>query len=210
MKSNKNAFIIGDSYSTYAGYIPKGYHWYYGDERKEAPIVKGVENTWWHILARENGFEIILNDSFSGSTVCDTVRDYLKPESSFVYRLDKYIAEGFFTENKIDTVFIFGGTNDNWTDVPVGELKYEDLTKEDLKSILPAFCHIIKKSTEVADNVVVIMNTNLKEELTGGVEEACKKLGAVCVRLKEIDKQCGHPTELGMKQIAEQVKAHLN
>ncbi len=202
---NKKAFIIGDSYSTYAGYIPKGYHWYYGDERKEDPIVKGVENTWWHILARENGYEIILNDSFSGSTVCDTVRDYLKPESSFVYRLDKYIADGFFTENKIDTVFIFGGTNDNWTDVPVGEVKYADITKEDLKSILPAFCHIIKKSSEVAENVVVIMNTNLKAELTEGVKDACEKLGAVYVGLKDIDKKCGHPTELGMKQIAKQV-----
>lgn len=29
-----NVFIMGDSYSTYQGYIPKGYHFYYSDERK--------------------------------------------------------------------------------------------------------------------------------------------------------------------------------
>ena len=38
-----NVFIMGDSYSTYKGYIPEGYHFYYGDERKDSPIVKGVE-----------------------------------------------------------------------------------------------------------------------------------------------------------------------
>ena len=27
----KNIFIMGDSYSTYEGYIPEGYHAYYGD-----------------------------------------------------------------------------------------------------------------------------------------------------------------------------------
>ena len=49
-----NVFIMGDSYSTYEGYIPEGYHFYYSDERKEKPIVKGVEKTWWKILANEN------------------------------------------------------------------------------------------------------------------------------------------------------------
>ena len=40
-------FIMGDSFSTYAGYNPDGYRSFYGDERVEAPIVGGVEKTWW-------------------------------------------------------------------------------------------------------------------------------------------------------------------
>lgn len=40
-----NILIMGDSYSTYDGYIPKGYHFYYSDERNEEPIVNGVEKT---------------------------------------------------------------------------------------------------------------------------------------------------------------------
>ena len=107
-----NVFIMGDSYSTYEGYIPKGYRFYYSDQRKENPIVKGVEKTWWNILANENNLNIMLNDSFSGSTICNTVREILTVESSFVSRIDKYIAEKVFTENKINTMFIFGGTND--------------------------------------------------------------------------------------------------
>ena len=60
-----NIFIIGDSYSTYEGYIPEGYHHYYSDGRKEAPVVKGVEKTWWKILSNENKLNVIMNDSFS-------------------------------------------------------------------------------------------------------------------------------------------------
>lgn len=44
MLNKNNVFIMGDSYSTYEGYIPKGYHFYYSDERKEKPIVNGVKN----------------------------------------------------------------------------------------------------------------------------------------------------------------------
>ena len=63
-------------------------------------------------MASENNLNIILNDSFSGSTICNTVREILTVESSFVSRIDKYITEKVFTENKINTMFIFGGTNE--------------------------------------------------------------------------------------------------
>ena len=100
MKDKKNVFIIGDSYSTYEGYIPEGYHFFYCDERPEAPFVKGVEKTWWNMLAKENGLNVVLNDSYSGSTICNTVREYLTVETSFISRFDKYISENFFAQNE--------------------------------------------------------------------------------------------------------------
>lgn len=210
MKDEKNIFIMGDSYSTYKGYIPSGYHFYYSDEREQAPIVKGVEKTWWNILSNEKNFKIILNDSFSGSTICNTVREALTVESSFVSRIDKYIAENFFAENKIDKVFIFGGTNDSWIGSPIGELKYSDWTAEDLKYVLPAFCYLIDRVKKVVEDTTVIINTGLKEEITNGFIEACKNLEVKYLCLKEIDKEKGHPTELGMRQIANQVIECLN
>lgn len=205
----KNIFIMGDSYSTYAGYIPEGYHFYYSDERDEAPTVKGVEKTWWKQLARENDFDIVLNDSFSGSTICNTVREALSVESSFISRIDKYISENFFTENKIDHMLIFGGTNDSWIDAPIGTLQYSDWSCEDLKCVLPAFCYLLARAKTVSDNILVILNTDLKDEITNRFAEASKKNGVKCVRLKEIDKENGHPTELGMTQICQQVKENL-
>ncbi len=210
MKTKKNIFIMGDSYSTYAGYIPEGHHAYYCDERKDKPIVKGVEKTWWHIFANENSLNIILNDSFSGSTICNTVRPTLPDESSFINRLDKYILEKVFIENKIDTMLIFGGTNDSWIDAPIGNLKYSDWTAEELKCVLPAFCYLIDKAKKVAQDIIVIINTDLKEEITNGFIEACEKNNVKYLYLKEIDKENGHPTELGMKQISEQVAECLH
>lgn len=205
MKDKNNIFIMGDSYSTYEGYIPEGYHFYYSDDRNEAPIVKGVEKTWWKILEKECNLNIILNDSFSGSTICNTVREALSVESSFVSRIDHYIAEHVFCENKIDTMFLFGGTNDSWINAPIGELKYSDWTDDELKCVLPAFCYLIDKAKKVVEELIVIINTDLKQEITNGFIEACEKNEIKYLCLKEIDKENGHPTELGMKQISEQV-----
>ena len=205
-----NVCIMGDSYSTYGGYIPKGYHYYYSDERQEKPIVKGVEKTWWRILANENNLNVICNDSFSGSTICNTVRENFTVETSFVSRLDQYIAENFFAENKINTMLIFGGTNDSWIGAPVGNLIYSDWTDDALKCVLPAFCYLISRAKEVVEEVIVIINTDLKQAITEGFVEACEKNKIKYLRLKEIDKENGHPTELGMKQISEQVTALLH
>ena len=206
---SKNVFIMGDSYSTYEGYIPKGYHAYYSDTRKEKPIVNGVQKTWWHILARENDLNVVINDSFSGSSLCNTVRETLSLDSSFINRIDKYIAENFFAENKIDIAFIFGGTNDSWIKAPFGTLKYADFTEEDLKCVLPAFCYLLSRAKEVVPNVIAIINTKLKPEITDGFIEACEKMEIAYVMLQDIDKDDGHPTELGMKQISEQVAAYI-
>ena len=209
MREKNKIFIMGDSYSTYEGYIPKEYLFYYSDGRKEVPIVNGVEKTWWNMLAKENNLDIILNDSFSGSSICNTVRETLSVESSFVSRIDRYINESFFSEHDINTMFIFGGTNDSWIDSPIGKLKYSDWTADDLKCVLPAFCYLLEKTKNVVENVIVIINTGLKQEISKGFKQACEKNNVICLCLKEIDKENGHPTELGMKQIFQQVTKFL-
>ncbi len=205
----KNVFIMGDSYSTYKGYIPQGYHAYYGDDRQDDPVVRGVDKTWWRIFESENDIKIVLNDSFSGSTVCNTVRETLSVDSSFVSRIDKYINEGFFAQNDIDTMIVFGGTNDSWINSPIGTLKYGEWTADDLKYVLPAFCYLINKAKNVVGRLLIILNTGLKDEITDGFAAACENYGVAYLRLENIDKQKGHPTELGMRQIAEQVAGAL-
>lgn len=209
MIARKNVFIMGDSYSTYAGYVPDGYRSFYGDERKDDPIVNGAEKTWWKILEKENRLNIVLNDSFSGSTVCNTVREILSVDTSFINRMKRYAAEKFFAEHDIDTVFIFGGTNDSWIDAPVGTLKYSDWTEHDLKCVLPAFCALIDTVKKEVKDVIVIINTDLKPTIAECFIEACKKYDVCYVCLKDVDKQNGHPTERGMEQISQQVTAQM-
>ena len=97
---SKNIFIMGDSYSTFGGYIPEGYACYYGVGRENVAYVSEMGKTWWGLLAKEMDYNIVMNDSYSGSTVCTSVRDGQPITAAFVKRLDKYIEEGFFEKNR--------------------------------------------------------------------------------------------------------------
>jgi hypothetical protein len=69
-----NTLIIGDSYSTFKGYIPEGYAPYYTNEPGNTDV-RRVEETWWHQLQAETDCRILLNNSWSGSTICHTGYD---------------------------------------------------------------------------------------------------------------------------------------
>jgi len=99
-----NVIIFGDSYSTYKGYIPEGYAVFYSGERVTPPDLPNVEKTWWKIVLDANESNLIQNNSWSGSTIGYTGYDSAdcSKSSSFIYRLEKLIDEGFFEENIID------------------------------------------------------------------------------------------------------------
>ncbi|MBE6750223.1 MAG: hypothetical protein E7560_03580 [Ruminococcaceae bacterium] len=210
MKFGK-VLIIGDSYSTYAGYIAKDCWPYYGREDKKSETDTGVtkvQETWWHKLMNENDANLVLNTSFSGTTICHTGyegKDYKKV--SFVGRLEKLITEGFFEENDIDTVLVFGGTNDSWAGSPIGELQYADWTEQDLYKTLPATCYLFDRLKNVVPKakIVNIVNCGLKEKITNGLIAAAEHYGTEIVKLENIDKGNGHPTVLGMEQIKTQI-----
>lgn len=207
-----NLLIIGDSYSTYKGRIPEGFAPYYS-EQGEHPTHKGSamkeECTWWYRLRERTGANIVQNNSWSGSTVCYTGRDGVdcSETSSFISRYRKLRNSGFFTENKIDTVIVFGGTNDSWINVELGEEKYSDFREEDLYTVLPAFCYLmseIKKDLSEA-NIIFIANSDIKREIINCIKNAAEKLGVTAVELVSVEKTDGHPTPRGMEQICDQI-----
>ena len=204
-----NVFILGDSYSTFYEYIPQGCAHYYGGGRGETDVSR-VDQTWWYKLIKETDSSLLLNSSYSGTTICHTGYNGSDcSHISFIARFEKLIEDGFFNENEVDTVFVFGGTNDSWAGSPVGELKHSDWEKEDLYSVLPAYCYLINKLKTVLPEarIVSIINTELKPEITDSFIEASKKYGIEAVVLKDISKTSGHPNILGMEQIKEQVKS---
>ena len=85
------------------------------------------------------------------------------------------IKNGFFNENGIDTIFIFGGTNDSWIDSPIGNIKYDQITEDDIKMILPAFSALISKLKSASPNskIIPLINCGLKPEVADGFEEIC-------------------------------------
>ena len=108
-------------------------------------------------------------------------------------------------------IFVFGGTNDSWADAPLGEEQYEDFHHEDLFCVLPAICYFMGelRRNHPTARVVFIANCDIKPEIVEGMQKAAARLGADCIVLHGIDKECGHPTVRGMAQICEQVLAGL-
>ncbi|MBR3680660.1 MAG: hypothetical protein IKL79_01495 [Clostridia bacterium] len=206
----KRAMIFGDSYSTFEGYIPDGYAIYY----TKIPQIEGIDvddasQCWWHLLTEDLGFEIVKNDSWSGSTVCFTGYEGDCTHSSFVTRLKRYIADGYFEKSGIDTVFVFGGTNDSWADAPIGDV--DDVGEGALFSVKPAIrCFLCELRAAIPEGrIIVILNTEIKEEITECLASEGEAVRATVVRLSNIQKVSGHPDRVGMRQIYEQVKAAI-
>ena len=205
-----NVLIMGDSYSTFGGFIPEGYDPYYAyPPVREGTDVLDVTQTWWHLLLTKTNANLILNNSWSGSTIGYTGYngDDNSQTRSFIYRLRQLIAEGFFEKNQIDTVLVFGGTNDNWCGAPLGEKKLSDWQEQELYSVLPAFyCYMdLLRRTLPDANIYSIINTEFKDEITFALQDASRLNHIQSILLQDIHKVNGHPNILGMEQICEQV-----
>jgi len=208
----KNIMIFGDSYSTFAGYIPEGYAVYYSSADRPETDVRHVEETWWHRVCTDLDLNLVLNNSWSGSTLCNTgYSGDCSMTNSFLHRLDVLKEDGFFEAHEIDTVFIFGCTNDSWANAPLGEIKFENWTAEDLFCVLPAICCFISRLKETLPdaNIVFLINTDLKPQIGEAVKTASHHYGTHCIEMNSIDKRAGHPTIQGMKDIADQVEVFI-
>ena len=203
-----NTLIIGDSYSTFEGYNPEGYAVYY-TEKEGATDVRRVEETWWHQLQAQTDCSILLNNSWSGSTICYTGYNNVdcSQSSSFIYRLNCLIDQDFFLENRVDTILIFGGTNDSWAGVEIGELQYGSWTKADLHKVLPAVSFMMHRLQTAAPkaNIYWLINTDLNGEIEAGMLEACAHYKIQPIHFGAIDKTSGHPTVKGMQDIKNQL-----
>ena len=197
-KSNRvSVSILGDSYSTFEGYVLPDTNavWYQQDKTRKDNDVTSVEQTWWYQLLEKNDWKLCVNNSFSGSTI-----------SSSGYGGNDYSDRSFVTRAPFlgnpDVIFIFGGTNDSWAGSPLGE---ENGT--DMYTVRPASKAMLKKLKASYPEALcmVIINTELSEDLENAIIEACEIEEIPYMKLNAIDKQAGHPSINGMKQISHQV-----
>ena len=213
---SNNAIIFGDSYSTFENFVPDGYAVYYSEKGLPETDVTNVYQTWWHQVVTEAKLNLILNNSWSGSTIGYTGYENTdcSKSSSFIYRLHELIEQGFFDKNNIDTVFVFGGTNDSWANAPLGTMKYENWENKDLYSVLPAICYFLKalKDKLPKAHIYCLINTDLKPEISAGMRNACQTYGITEISFDMIDKNCDHPTIKGMQDIKNTVLnvLHIN
>ena len=207
--------IFGDSYSTHKDFIPEEYPFFYCDGGRSPmqPVTDmRSEQTWWGRFLQVTGANLVHNNSWSGSTICYTGYDGdCSTSSSFIYRYNKLLSDGWFEDNIIDTIFVFGATNDSWANAPLGTEQYFGWKKEDLYSVLPAICYFMNrlKQNHPDVRIVFIANCDIKQEIIDCIVHAGDRFGVDVLQIHDIDKEDGHPTVLGMQQIYEQLTEFL-
>ena len=203
--------ILGDSYSTFEGFIPAHQAFYYPTPERVPDLLR-VEQTWWHQLTQRRNLRILINDSYSGSTVCNHTRDGQPPESAFIKRMHVTLSENGVNGEMPDAIIIFGATNDSWLDRGIGEVKFADWTPEELRCVLPAYCHLLDYVTKhnPQAEIYCVINDVLKPEIHAGLIAAAAHYGVRAVVLENVDKSNGHPTALGMAQIAQQIELEMD
>ena len=216
--------ILGDSYSTFEGYMANDTNaiWYFkadNPQRNKKNDVTKVEETWWHqLINTTKGYSLEVNNSYSGATICYTGyskgneprvpiaalsshRDY--SNRSFVNRSN--------TLGNPDIILVCGGTNDSWCGAPVGEYIYGNWTTEQLYYFRPAMAKLLYdlKGNYPTARLLFILNSELKESINESVHTICKHYGVECLDLKDIEKQGGHPSVKGMAEFSRQVRKAL-
>ena len=193
--------VLGDSYSTFEGYVTPSTNemWYY-EESGNRTDVNDVTQTWWWQVAKEGGYKLCVNNSYSGSTIGYRGydgNDYA--DRSFITRMNNL--------GNPDVILIFGATNDSWAGEPVGEYKYSGWTKADFYTFRPAMAYMLQHITNRYPNVDVyfILNSELRDDITESCQTICRHYNVPCIALKDIHKINGHPSVNGMKSIAQQV-----
>lgn len=193
--------VLGDSYSTYQGYIPDGNAvWYHQPRDAKNTDVESVRQTWWWQVVSNGGYLLERNDSYSGSTIGYTGYngdDY--SDRSFITRLPRL--------GSPDILLIFGNTNDSWCGAKVGEYMYEAITRNDLYFYRPALARLLSEAKDRYPNVRIyfIQNSELRDEIVESTKVICDHYNIPIIQLVDIEKQAGHPNINGMKAIAEQV-----
>ena len=199
--------VLGDSYSTFEGFLQPDTNavWYWKNQTDPNNTdVTSVNQTWWHSFIADNGYRLCVNNSFSGSTVCNTG-----------YNADDYSDRSFITRYKFlgnpDIIFVFGATNDSWAKAPIGEYKYSDWTAEELYSFRPAMAFLLEGMLTRYPNVKIyfLLNSELSNEIDESVLTICQHYGVDCIQLKDIHKISGHPSVKGMQQIKQQIEQFI-
>jgi hypothetical protein len=205
-QSVKSVSILGDSYSTFDGYMhpDTNFSWYFINAKNKTDVTS-VNQTWWYKFIKENKYKLEINNSFSGATICNTG-----------YRKEDYTPRSFITRmdnlGNPDLIFIFGSTNDAWASVPIGEYKYDEWSKEELYKFRPAMAYMLHNmlGRYPRTKLYFLLNSGLNETINESVKTICKHFNVDYIELKDIDKQSGHPTIKGMSQITNQINDYLS
>ena len=204
--------ILGDSYSTFAGWIPDGAISWYGDPTRASwnqTDVHEVEQTWWHLLLTSLDADLCVNNSSSGTTISDYGYDGAD------VRMTSFIERAGSLGESPDLILVFGGTNDAWADDPIGywSSKY---TGRPIRSFLPAMrrmCEDLNRLYPKAQKIMIVnelLNHQWGSSYVDTMYEVAEYYGWKACGVDIINcRGNDHPNQVGMRLIAKAVEEEI-
>lgn len=203
--------LIGDSISTFEGWIPEGYAAYYP---KTASEITEVTQTYWHRLIYDLMPDAVLDRNLAYSAtrvaIIGTGDDYDK--NDFVTRVDNI---GFVNP---DIVLIHGGTNDRRAStpnhVPLGEYGFDlPIDQLDRTCFRSAYVCLVRKIMEKHPGVKIVciigdtLNTDKYQGLADSIRTIAEHYGFSTVSFSyALESADGvHPNASGAQYMADRI-----
>ncbi len=210
--------VIGDSFSTYEGWLPENNATWYGNSETQSKSndVESVKDTWWWQFSKEKQLSLLCNESYSGSCVCNSPNAPRGDATSFVNRAKVHLGEGNAVGIKPDLIFIFGGVNDYNASVDIGEPKYSEWTEEDLQSFAPAYCYLIDYLLTYNPHaqIVCVSAYNCYNNIKNMISTICEHYGLLYIPIRyleanDVEQSGSHPNKAGMTVIKDTIVTAL-
>lgn len=204
--NNTRISILGDSFSSFQYFMsPSDNKVWYPQKDSLFNNLRTVEQTWWHLTLQKYNATLEVNNSYSGSTICNTGYDgYDYSSLSFVTRMSSI--------GNPDILFIMGGTNDYWAEAPMGNFKYADWITQDLKQFRPAFAYMLDYLITKHPNmrIINIIDPKIGRSIINSQIIICTHYKVDYLLLSNYERQNGHPNIKGMESIKDQIVHFLD
>lgn len=215
--TGKKVSILGDSISTYEGYIPSGYATKYptGD-------VDNVNKTWWYMLIQELGMVLGVDNAYSGSTVGGNSH-----QMASLSRI-----QGLDDNGTPDIILFYGGTNDMLGTIGTFDSTQTytvDLTTSSWSDFATAYKDAIMRLQYYYPNALIVAimpiwvkSTYTPAKVDSGIEvikDICDYFGVPWIDLRtsgfttqNLDSLMTdgvHPNAKGMRLVKERIKKYM-
>ncbi len=197
--AGKTISVLGDSISTYQGYLPEGFASFYPYATAD---LNDVYQTWWMQFINHYGMKLLSNNSWGGSAVAGNANSAAQK----VARL-QHLIEGYTVP---DVILIFMGANDAaspYIDVQLFDAAYEKMI-ENIKLLAPNAEIIVCTLPSLP-----LYSENDQIEYNEVIRKHASNNGCTIIEFEQVFTRSeisnylvdsAHPDFAGMKKLAEQ------
>ena len=160
MLKNYKYSVLGDSRSTFRGISPWSDHCHYPDN-----YLKNSNDMWWAIMEKNTGLQRLKIDAFSGSRI-STGGATPHYADGYEFCTDLRINELVDGEIKPDYVFVYGGVNDWYNNIAIGNTSYNS---DDTDNVANALAITLKKiQTKIPNAKIYVILENYTDNVYKG------------------------------------------